>query len=161
MRKLLYAAIAAAALAGCAAVPEQITTMPAPGALPVQVTDPVAVQDLKSAASNLDQALAIGALPKDDPSPGCLHDALQRAGIELAPGASAPQSFKPANDGVFSLGTILYIQAQQLKAAAKGGITVSQPCLALIGQIHLDAMTAAAKFGSRLIPLPISLPGIR
>lgn len=144
--KFILAALAAiTTLSACVSTPEKIVSTPPAGALPIAITDPVAVKDLQSAAANLDQAVAIGALPKDDPAPACLHDALQRAGIEIAPGAAAPQSFAPANDGVFSLGAILYIQVQQAKALTGKGITVSQSCLALLGQIHLDALMATAK----------------
>lgn len=159
--KRIIAVLFVAVLAACVSTPEKIVSTPTAGALPIPITDPIAIQDLKSAASNVDQAVAIGALPKDDPAPACLHDALQKAGIELAPGQTVPQSFKPANDGAFSLGTILYIQAQQAKAIRGQGINVSQPCLALLGQIHLDALMATAKLGARLLPLPISLPALR
>jgi hypothetical protein len=151
-------------LAACVSTPDKIVSTPAGGSLPIPITDPVAVKDLKSAASNLDQAVAIGALPANDPAPACLHDALQKAGIEIAPGATAPQSFAPTNDGVFSLGTILYIQVQQAKAMKGQGITVSQSCLALLGQIHLDALMATAQVGARMLPLPVplsALPGLR
>lgn len=147
MKKLLVVAAIAATLtlAACVSTPEKIVSTPAAGSMPIPITDPVAVRDLKSAAQNLDQAVAIGALAKDDPAPECLHDALQKAGIELPAGAAAPQSFAPANDGVFSLGSILYIQVQQAKAMSGQRIAVSQSCLALLGQIHLDAMMATAR----------------
>ncbi len=156
--RLIIASALIAVLAACASTPDKISSIqqfspptatssaPAAAALPIPITNPTLVKDLQATASNLDQAVAIGALPKNDPAPGCLHDFLQRAGVELPPGAVPAQSFKPENAGAFSLGSILYIQVQQAKAAAAGGgITVSQPCLALVGQIHLDALAATAK----------------
>lgn len=147
MKQALALLVVGAALAACVSTPQKIVSTPdtSAGALPIAITDPVAVKDLKSAAANLDQAVAIGALSKDDPAPACLHDALQKAGIEVPAGATPAQSFTPANDGAFSLGSIFYIQVQQAKALKGTTLVVSQSCLALLGQIHLDALTATAK----------------
>lgn len=157
--KLIYALLIAFTLSACASLTAAplltgpISTTPAAGALPIPITNPAIVSDLEAAAKNLDQAVAIGALAKDDPAPACLHDAMQKAGIELPPGTAPAQSFEPVNDGVISLGSILYIRAQQLKAAAGQGVKISQTCLALIGQIHLDALMATAKVGGAALGL--------
>lgn len=174
---LICIIVMAMLLSACASTPNQISSIPAfspppitaatgtpasiatPAPLPIQISNPTIVRDLQAMASNIDQAVAIGALPKDDPAAPCIHDFLQRAGVENAPGATPPQSFKPDNAGVFSAGAIIYILAQQSKATARaGGIQISQQCLALVGQIHLDAITATAKGAARL--LPVSIPGI-
>lgn len=160
----LLFAVVLSALAGCASTPDKIVsvaafseptaTSSAPAALPplpVQITDPGLVKKLKADAANLDQALAIGALPANDPAAPCLHDFMRRAGVEQAPGTTAAQSFKPDPDGDAS---IVYILAQQAKlAAAAGNIQISQSCLALVGQIHLDAIAVAAKGARGLLGL--------
>jgi hypothetical protein len=132
-------------LAGCALVPERISGTPAAGSLPIPITNPTIVTDLQSAAYNLDNALAVGALAANDPAPGCLHGILVKAGIEIPAGTVAPKSFAPKNDGVASAGAIAYILAQQAKQITKGGFTVDPSCEALLGRVVIDGVTAVNK----------------
>ncbi len=152
MKTLLLLALAV--LSGCVSTPEKIVATPTGSTLPIPITSPTLIAALQADAYNLDQAVVIGALAKDDPAPACLHDFLQKAGIEIPPGGTAPASFAPKPEGKAS---ILYIQVQQAKSIAGGGIKVSTPCLALIGQLRLDEATAAARGAEAL--LPIKLPG--
>jgi hypothetical protein len=163
MKRILILLVATtAALAGCASTPSKITgsganTNLAAAAPALPITNPTIVTDLQSAAFNLDNAVAVGALSANDPAPKCLHGILQQAGIETPPGATAPQSFVPKNDGVASLGAIAYIQVQQAKRFAGTGVSVPVDCKALLGQFVLDGMSGAAKVapivpGLRLLP---------
>lgn len=143
-------------LAACASTPELIvgTGTDAQG----QVVQPsplaglsggqVAV-DLQSAAYNLDNAIAIGALVPTDPAAACIHGVLQQAGIEIPAGGTAPKTFVPKNDGVVSLGAIAYIMVQQSKASP--GITVPMDCKALIGQFVVDGLGAANKLAPNVL----------
>lgn len=156
----LYIAVAAClALGACA------DTNPGPiSANPIQDTQAhlsqvgagqlggVIQQGLLDAEFNLDQAIIVGALPKDDPADACLHGALTQIGIEPKPdgtaGTPAP-SFTPRESDLISRGSVLYIRAQQAKAlAGGGGLTVPVGCEAIIGRIMLDA----AKAGGSLLP---------
>lgn len=148
---LLAACVACAALvSACASTPREIvgtstttvngvTTVNQPSSL--NITNPTIVNDLESAAYNLDNAVTVGALTPDDPAPKCLHDVLRVAGIETPPGTTASQTFVPKNNGVASLGAIAYIQVQQAKRAGGQGITVAVDCKALIGQLVIDGAT--------------------
>lgn len=143
MKRLITIAIVGAALAGCAG-PLQISSDPAP-----KVTNPTIVTDLQSAAFDLDSAVTVGALTADDPAPKCLHDVLQKAGIEVAPGAPVAQSFTPKIDGAASAGAVAYILAQQAKKLS-GGITVDVSCEALLGRVVIDGVNTTAK----ALPVP-------
>lgn len=80
--------------------------------------------DLTATALNLDQAVAVGALPADDPAPICLHDLLARTG-------QGQDTFKPKISGLISAGSVGYIKAQQLKNRGD----ISAACKAVIGDI--------------------------
>lgn len=138
--RLLLFLLAAAALSSCALLPDTITANPAGG---IPITNRTLVTDLQSAAFNLDNAVAIGALDPDDPAPVCVHDVLRKAGIEVAPGAPMPKSFEPKKDGVASAGAIAYIIAQQAKKAKP--LEVSPSCEALVGRIVIDGAKALNK----------------
>jgi hypothetical protein len=157
MKLILICCIVLLSLIGCVSTPEKIQATPTggSGSLPIPVTNPTIVTDLQSASYNLDQAVAIGALSPDDPAPGCLHDFLQKAGIENPSGA-VPASFAPRNDGIASAGSIVYIQIQQAKAiSGQGGVSVAVSCKALLGQFVIDGATATVKGAARLLPLPL------
>ncbi len=147
--KLFAVALALLMLSACASTPEKIVSTPVGGTLPIPISNPTIVTDLQSATYNLDQAVAIGALPADDPAPKCLHGFLVKAGIELPAGQAAPKSFAPKNDGLVSLGAIAYIQVQQARVMSGQGVTVSMDCKALLGQFVLDGAAGVAK----LIPV--------
>lgn len=161
MKRIIIVAVASLALlSACASTPEKITAAPAGPSLPVPITNPTIVTDLQSAAYNLDNAVAVGALSKDDPAPACLHSVLQQADIETPAGAAPAASFTPKNDGVASLGAIAYIQIQQAKAAAGQGISVALPCKALLGQFVIDGAVGLAKVAP-ISPALRLLPALR
>jgi hypothetical protein len=140
---------------GCAA------TIAAPGASNIAVgPNSLVGKDLIDAASIADQAVAIGALPRDDPLPVCLHDALQKLGIEAVPGQplATPPSFEAKAEGVISAGVILYLQLQRLKMLSTGGgLQIDPACYAIIGRIAVDGMRdvnrAALPLGLRVFGL--------
>jgi hypothetical protein len=139
-------------LSGCVSTPALISGTSPGEAVPI--TNRTVVTDLQAAAYNLDNAVLVGALPADDPAPKCIHDILVKAGIELPPGVSPPQSFKPKNDGVASLGAIAYILAQQAKQiASSGAFKTDAVCEAVLGRVVIDGMKAV----NNAIPL---IPGI-
>lgn len=112
--------------------------------------DGLIANDLKAAAFNLDQAIAIGVLPEDDPAAGCVRGVLSDLGLD---GTAAPeQSFMPKRDGLISIGAVLYIRAQQVKKARASRITLPQDCMAIIGRIVIDAAKVAGRGARSLIP---------
>lgn len=148
--KFLLCIVPAFALCACAGIPT-ITGTPT-GTLPVPITNHTIVTDLQDAAFNLDQAVAVGALAANDPAPTCLHDLLQKAGIEVPAGGAAAKSFTPRNSGVASAGAIAYIFAQQAKSLGTSGVSVDPSCEALVGRITIDGVKAANKATVGLIP---------
>jgi hypothetical protein len=112
-------------------------------------------KDIQAAAENLDNAIKIGVLPAGDPADLCVHSALQLAGLDTPacvpadPPATgtvcppAPASFTPLNDGIVSGGSILYIQAYQLKQYQ--GMTVPASCKEILGQFVIDGMSTTNK----------------
>lgn len=97
------------------------------------ITDPIGARlspgtiienDLTATALNLDQAVAVGALPANDPAPVCLHDLLSRTG-------AGQETFKPQISGLISAQSVLYIKAQQIKNRGE----LSASCKAIIGDI--------------------------
>lgn len=141
--KTIFAIVVALALAGCVSTPNLISGTNVGQS--TNITNPTIVTDLQSAAYNLDQAVAVGALTADDPAPKCVHDVLVKAGIELPAGQAAPKSFTPKHDGVASAGAIAYILAQQAKALQGTVGQVSPNCEALVGRIVIDSAKAAGK----------------
>jgi len=139
--RTLYLLLAIFLLAGCVSTPSVITSQPTPPVLKSKTI----VSDLQAAAYNLDQAVAIGALPADDPAPKCLHAVLIKAGIEVPAGQPPAKSFEPKNDGLASLGSIAYIQVQQAKALRGEKTPVSVDCRALLGTFVLDGAAGLAK----------------
>jgi hypothetical protein len=143
------------ALAACQSSPQLIVgtgtdaTGKATEAPPLPIRNATVVTDLQSAAYNLDNAIAVGALPANDPAAACVHGVLQEAGIEVPAGGTAPKSFVPKNDGVVSLGAIAYIQVRQRQAA--GAITVPMECKTVIGQFVIDGMGLVNKVAGRLL----------
>lgn len=147
------------ALVGCAQAPISANPIQSTvtAVVPQQVQQTVQT-DLLSAEWNLDQAIAVGALAPDDPADKCLHGALTQIGIEPPPPGTTPTvppSFAPKNDGLVSLGAVLYVRFQQLKKLQGGGsLTIPTDCKALVGQFVLDAGAAGIKGlpGGSLIP---------
>jgi hypothetical protein len=143
-----------AMLAGCVSTPEKIVETPKTDQprLPIPITSPAVVTDLQGMVSNLDNAMAIGALPADDRAAACGHDFLRQAGLENPSNAPEPKSFTPRRDGPLSDAAILYIQAQQAKQlAGTTRITVSADCKTMIGQFVIDGVMAARQ-AAGLIP---------
>lgn len=105
----------------------------------------VLATDLTATAFNLNSAVKVGALPATDPATGCVNSALAQFGLT----APAGPSFVPENVGPISAGSIVYIRAQQLKAAAgtlSGDLPV--PCEALIGKLVVDGIKAGNQIGN-------------
>lgn len=131
------------ALSGCSLLPDKITGGPGMSStLSAIAGSPTIVTDLQSAAFNLDSAVTIGVLEKNDPAPACLHAILIKAGIETVPGAEPAASFVPKKDGVASAGAIAYILVQQAKKAARTATPVDPNCEALVGRIVIDGAVA-------------------
>lgn len=151
MKCLIALALTVAALAGCA-TPPQISASPMPA-----ITNPTIVTDLQSAAYDLDNAVLVGALAANDPAPKCLHDVMQKAGIETPPGAAAAASFTPKVDGAASAGAVAYILAQQAKKLANGGVTVDPDCEALLGRVVIDGVNTTVK----ALPIPGAVKALR
>lgn len=107
------------------------------GGIQISPTGRVGV-DLLEAAYNLDNAIAIGVLPADDPAAACVHDVLQKTGVEAAAGTPAVQSFVPKVSLAASAGSVAYIRAQQLRSLK--GIEVSIECKGMIGQFVVDGI---------------------
>jgi hypothetical protein len=135
-------------------------TISAPGAAVVAVSaSSLLGKDLISAAEISDQAVLVGALPKDDPLPVCLHDALQKLGLETPPGgAAAPQSFEAKPSGAVSAGVIIYLQIQRLKTLSAGnGLQIDPACYSIIGRVMVDGLRdanrAALPLGLRILGL--------
>jgi hypothetical protein len=140
--KSLFAFVLALALSSCAILPDTISSE-AKGPLALIGGNATIAKDLQGAAYNLDQAVAIGVLPANDPAPVCLHDVLVKAGIEIPIGAPAVKSFAPKKDGVASAGAIAYILAQQAKSVKPLEVSVS--CEQLVGKIVIDGAKALNK----------------
>lgn len=138
---------AAVALSGCEA-PQPISS--APLGLPA---DSLVATGLKNAAFNLDQAIAIGVLRKDDPAAACVHGVLKDAGLDGDGTAPAVQSFQPRVTDLVSAGSVAYIDAQRLKAVSGMLGTIPGGCEALVGRIMIDGLKA----GARVMPLPLPL----
>lgn len=143
MKTLL--AILCFCLSACVSTPQLISGTPTGGSLPIPITNPTIVTDLQSAAYNMDNAVAVGALQANDPAPACIHDVLVKAGIEIPAGAVAPKTFVPKNDGAASAGAIAYIIAQQAKQISKTGVSVDPSCEALLGRVVIDGVKAVNK----------------
>src|SRR5208282_2778631 len=127
MRSFFIAAIVMA-LCSCAS-PQVITANPSGGSSTPLLPQAIKAgsdqaTDLADAEYNLDQAIAIGVLPKTDPADSCAHAWMQDAGLENpdgTPATSAPtvtaNSFtaKVAQPISVSAGSVLYIRLQQAK----------------------------------------------
>lgn len=138
------------------ASPTPLSIVPAPVANTIQ-------DDLLAAENNLQQAMTIGALPSTDPAYACVHAVNTQLGIEpAASGTTPPASFTPANKGLASAGSILYIQVQQLKKLTGQTPVAAASCQQLIGQLVIDgvqfANRAALVGAGAAIALPVKLP---
>lgn len=139
MKATLLSIALAATLCACAT---PITNNKGAGGLPISPDSGVG-KDLLAAAFNLDNAIAIGVLPADDPAASCIHGVLKQAGIETPPGAPAVASFIPEDKGAVSVGSIAYIRAQQLQGLK--GLQVPLGCEAVIGKFVVDGLATANK----------------
>lgn len=137
-----------AILAGCA-TPPPITSQPSTLPIPIPQDSTVAT-GLQNAAFNLDQAVAIGALPADDPAPVCVHGFLQQAGLEALPGAPPSRSYTPKVSDLISAGSVLYIRAQQARAA--GPYQPPAGCDAILGRLVREAAAAGLTAATTTIP---------
>ena len=99
-------------------------------------------KDLAAAKFNLDQAIAVGALPADDPAAGCVTAVLADLGLD-----KEAVSFEPQREGVVSVGAIIYIRVAQAKAF-KDSFKLPSDCDAVVGRLVIDSVKA----GSRALP---------
>ena len=104
---------------------------------------------LADADYNLQGAIGIGALPKTDPLAACIHPLIPPAPVA---GAAPPASFTPRTGNLEADASILYIRAQQAKAAAGVAVANLSNCDALIGAFVRTTVTAGVK---TLLPIPI------
>ena len=123
--KRLSVVMCALLLAGCAGLSAQ----PVGGVL----SGGIVAQDLQDASANFDGAIAIGALPADDPAAACLKKVLADLGV----GGPEPKTFEVKRSGLVSEASLIYIRAKQLQAGA-GAVEVSLECKALLGQVLID-----------------------
>ena len=146
------------ALVACS-TPQPVSTSPAQDVL--TATAPLGTtiqQGLLDAEWNLDQAIAIGVLPANDPADACLHQGLTAMGLEPStPGGPAPTpaSFVPKESDLVSIGSVLYIRAQQAKALGVGGtVTLPPGCDAIIGRLVVQGAAAAKSIvpGGQILP---------
>jgi hypothetical protein len=142
-------ALAVVALLACACSGLQVSSDPTSSLV---ASNQKLVSDLQATAYNLDQAVAVGALPAGDPAQACVHDVLQKVGVE---GGTPPKSFTPKLTGLASAGSVAYIFAQQAKALRAAGFQVDPACEQLVGRIVIDgAKTTAAASPLALVPIP-------
>lgn len=108
-----------------------------------------AATDAQDAQANLTQAVAVGALPANDPALACVTQANAALGIGAAPGPS----FTPKVSGIESFASVAYIRAQQLKKSG-AGMAIPDSCKIILENMHLDALAAGVKGlpGGGLIP---------
>ena len=142
MKKLLLAGLM---LAGCSSVSGNVVQ---DVVNPPNKDDLVAkaiIQGIQNATYNFDMAVQVGALPKSDPAAGCFHNLETQLGIDPQNPPPAGSSFTPKVTDVISLGSVLYIRAQQLQSLQGGGIQVPSDCKALIGTVTMDALRAGIK----------------
>jgi hypothetical protein len=152
----LILVVAAGALSACqspgtisAGLPQDIAAaVPESGPAGIKGT---VTQGLVDTAWNLDEAIAVGALDRNDPAPGCLDAVLGDLGIGKSAGLPLP-SFTPKVSDLISGGSVLYIRAQQAKRLAGGGIELQIPCQALVGKLVIDAAKAGINAGASLVP---------
>jgi hypothetical protein len=113
---------------------------------------------LLNAEWNLDQAIKAKVLPASDPADLCLHQVNTQLGIEPA-AAGAPAtpvaSFVPRETGLIDTGSVVYIQIQQAKQVAAGGVAQIPPgCTSVVGMLVIDAASVGIKGlpGGNLLP---------
>jgi hypothetical protein len=127
MKSILVAL--ALALTACTAPISKSVTLP---------SDSLLARDIVAAGFNLNSAVTVGALPANDPAVLCVNDVLKQSGLDGS--LPAATSFVPKNIAAVSAGSIVYIQAQQLKQV--GSLTVPVDCEALIGKLNIDGLRA-------------------
>lgn len=115
---------------------------------PVLKQDGIVANDILAANRNLEKAVEIGVLSKEDPAVSCVRDIVENLGLGEVP--SDVKSFQPERKGLISEGAVIWIRAQQLKNKKK--LEISSECKAVIGQIFLDSAKLSSKGLKRLIP---------
>ena len=168
-RPFLPIALAGCLLAGCAHpvpignTPQQtiLNTGAAVGGSTATGINSQVITGLQDSAYNFDNAMAIGALPANDPASNCVHGVLKQLGADVVvtpagytpvvlPNGQPATSFTPRVSDLISSGSVVYILAQQAKQLQAGGLGASVPmgCTALVGQIVIDAAKAGIKVGA-------------
>ena len=153
MKHLISMLLIGTALAGCATLPPISSDPGTDVARAIAPPDSTIATGLQNAAYNLDSAIAIGVLPKDDPASACVHGFLQQAGLERAPGqAVEAKSFTPKVTDLISAGSVLYIKAQQAKQAGAGALVLPASCNAIIGMFVVDSVKAGFAAATTVLP---------
>lgn len=137
-----------ALLLSACATPPPISSNPVQTATNAVAATPIGgtvVQGLKDAEFNLDSAINIGVLAKDDPADACLHSSLVALGQEGGQTPLPTQSFTPKVSDLISAGSVAYILAMQAKTIqANGGLALPPSCEQLIGHFVLKGVSAPA-----------------
>lgn len=116
-------------------------------------------QGLLDASFNLHSAVTVGALSASDQVPACVDSVLGDLGInpDGTPTTQA-QSFTPKVSDLISLGSVIYIRAQQAKKLQAAGLPESTSCDAVIGQIVRAAAKSGIKVGAGILSGGLAAP---
>jgi uncharacterized protein YfiM (DUF2279 family) len=105
-------------------------------------TEPgLVVQGLLDAQYNLENAVAVGALPAEDPALPCVKSVLADLGV----GQGEVQRFTPRVSELLSAASVAYIRARQLERERDTPFKLSADCKAIVGQIMIDFAKVASK----------------
>lgn len=175
MRRLLPIALAGCLLAACSS-PPPISSNPVVTAtnqvnaiVPLAGANNLVVTGLQNAAFNLDNAMAIGALPGTDPASACVHGVLKQLGADVTvtptgvtpvalPSGGTATSFTPKVSDLISGGSVAYILFQQAKQVQAGGIAVPTGCAAIVGQIVIDGAKTGINAGVGVLTGGLTAP---
>ena len=126
---------------------------------PTTGTNDLVTQGLLDASFNLHSAVTVGALSATDQVPACVDSVLTDLGInpDGTPTTQA-QSFTPKVSDLISLGSVIYIRAQQAKKLQAAGLPESTSCDAVIGQIVRAAAKSGIKIGAGIVSGGIAAP---
>lgn len=156
MIRSIIAVAAVAVLAGCTTpisnnLPQDISQ-----ALGTGANSPV-ITDFTDAQYNLTQAIAVGALPANDPGAACLNSVATMLNI----GGTPAVSFVPKIGGTYVLSgaSVLYIRYNQVAALAGGNLEPTAQCEQLMGKLQWDTLKAALQ-GANLAAPALGIPSI-
>lgn len=166
MSRLLLLLAFPLALAACSAT-APISNAPldvATSIIPKQATDTVQT-GLVNASWNLHQAQAIGVLKPNDAAQVCVDGTLTDLGIDpttgnsVKTGGSAETSFTPKVSDLISLGSVIYIRAEQLQTAKQSIALISTNCDAIVGKFVRLAARSGLQLGAQAARIGRALAG--